>query len=247
MNEKLREAFDQIQAEEALKSSTKAFLREKTQGYTKARSVRPRAQMYAAVCACLLLLLFGGHWLFFTPTSEISIEINPYFELSVNRFDRVISVKGLNADGRELMASLDIKYRNYADAINRILENERISLLLSRDEVMTITVTGKNEAQYSEILSGIETCTADRQNTYCHYSSSEAVAAAHREGMSCGKYRAYLQLKALDPDISPEDVQNMTMRELLDLIDSLSANGEGSAPSQDSGWENGHHEHGHGH
>lgn len=247
MNDRLKTAFEQIHAENALKESTREYIIEKTCGYAHTPHTKPRVYRYAAAFACLLLLLFGGHWLFFTPTSEISIEINPYLELSINRFDRVISVKGLNADGRELTASLDVKYHNYADAIDRILENEQISLLLSSDEIMTITVTGRNEGQSAEILSGIETCTSGRQNTYCHYSSSEEVAAAHNEGLSCGKYRAYLQLKALDPDISSEDVQNMTMREILNLIASLSGSSDNPEPQPDSTPEHGHHNHGHNH
>ena len=35
MNGKIKEAFIQVQAEEALKSRTKAFLAQKTRGYTK--------------------------------------------------------------------------------------------------------------------------------------------------------------------------------------------------------------------
>lgn len=240
----VKQAFNQIQAEEALKSSTRRFLAQKTKGYTKA--AKQQYHIYAAACACLLFLLVGGRWLYFTPTSAISIDINPSLELGVNRFDRIISVEGLNADGREFAKGLDIKYKNYADAMDQILENKSITALLSNDEIMTITITGLNEIQSAEILSEIETCTAGQRNTYCYFSSPSEAAAAHEAGLSYGKYRAFLELQILDPDITPEAIQNMTMRELRDLIDRLSVDHENET-SSDSDREYGGHGSGSGH
>ncbi len=76
----------------------------------------------------------------FTPTVEISIDVNPSIELGVNRFDKIISVSSYNNDGQELVDSLDIKYLDYAQAIDQILRNESVNALLSNNEVMTIGV-----------------------------------------------------------------------------------------------------------
>ena len=140
MHEKLKEAFDQIQAEEELKSRTKEYIFHKTNGYTQKKAVNYRVLLSAA--ACMMLFVFSGHWLYFTPTTEISIDINPSMELAVNRFDRVISVDGYNDDGEELAASLDIKYMNYSDAVNEFIESDAVTSLLSENEIMSITVTG---------------------------------------------------------------------------------------------------------
>lgn len=223
MNDRIKEAFHQIQADEALKSRTKAFLAQKTGNYSRPVPRRQsRAFTACAACACLLFLLFGGRWLYFTPTSVISIDINPSIELSVNRFDRVISVDGFNADGQKLADTIDLKHKNYAAAVELLLENRDIAALLSENEVLTITVTGTSTAQSAKIYKRLETCTSGHQNTYCYVSSSEETADAHKSGLSCGKYRAYLELQALDPNITPEEVQGMTMREIQDLIESLS-------------------------
>lgn len=220
MNNKIKEAFAQIQAEEELKNATKAYLIQKTHGYKKTVWQKPR--MYVAVCTCLLCLLLGGQWFYFTPTSEISIDINPSLELSVNRFDRVISINGVNADGQEFADTLDIKFKKCADAIARILESNDISILLSNDEILTITVIGSDEKHSAKILSEIEGCTAHKRNVYCYFSSSNEVEAAHEAGLSYGKYRAFLELQKLDPDITPDAVQGMTMREIRGLMAELS-------------------------
>lgn len=238
MSKRIRETFEEIRADENLKEKTRAFLVRKTNGYTKSAKRLP--YVCAAACACLLILLIGGPMLYFTPTSVISIDINPSLELNVNRFDRIISVNGLGADGQELAAAVDLKFLDYKSGLEQILENQRVAALLSGDEVLTITVTGPDETQSVRIYSEIEAYTSGHKNTYCYHSSSAEVADAHESGLSCGKYRAFLELLALDPGITTEAVQNMTMREILDLIDSLSCGHDSeAAPEHDA--EDDHH------
>ena len=65
-------------------------------------------------------------------------------------------------------------------------------------------------------------------------------------GFSCGKYKALLELQQLNPDINPEAVQEMTMREIRELIDHCLDDGEDGSPSPNPE-KNGHHGHGGGH
>lgn len=230
MHDALKEAFDQVRAEEALKERTRAFLWQKTRGYTRSAPPPGRRWIPAAVCLVLLTVtLWGGIWLYFTPTMEISVDINPSIELGVNRFDRVISVDGYNEDGQALAQLLDVKYQDFEDAIDRILENETVSTLLSGDGLLSITVVGEDDAQAARVLTRIESCTAGRENVCCYAAHAEDVETAHALGLSCGKYRMYQELLALDPDIRVDEVRGMTMRELQTLIDSLAA---GEAPAQ---------------
>lgn len=242
MNKAFKELFGPIQAEEALKDRTKAFLAQKTHGYTRTDTGRLRYRICAVSCACALLMILGGRWLYFTPTAQISIDINPSIELNINRFDRVISVNGFNEDGRELSDSFDVTYKNYAEAMEQILNYDRIRALLSDGEIMAITVIGSDGQQSAKILSDVEMCTARHHNTYCYFARSDEVAAAHETGLSCGKYRAFLELRLLDPDITPETVQGMTMGEIRELMDKLSADSDNDISSNGS-CGNGHHGH----
>lgn len=243
MNRAFKELFGPITASEGLKERTQEFLAEQS----RARAEKRRRPVYAlAACACLLLLLLGGRWLYFTPTAEISIDINPSLELGINRFDRVVCVSAFNEDGQALVDTLDVKNKSYTQAIEQLLDHESVTALLSDGAVMTITVVGSDGAQSASILSGVEACTAGHRNTYCHAATSEEVAGAHESGLSCGKYRAFLELQQLDPSITPEDVRGMTMREIQDLIDSLRTEGGAESstsppPSPTSTWGGGHH------
>ena len=246
MNNALRELFGPIRAEEDFKDRTRAFLAERTQNYAERPVKRHRYPAYAAACACLALALLGGRWLYFTPTAAISMDINPSLELSVNRFDRVIAVTGFNEDGRELSNALDVKYKDYAQAVEQVLHHDSVTALLSVGEVMTITVVGPDEQQSAKLLSGVEACAAGQHNIDCHSARPEEAAAAHEAGLSCGKYRAFLELQRLDPDITPEAVQGMTMREIRDMTGRLSSDGGGDFPPS-GGWGGGHHGDGGGH
>lgn len=246
LNEKLKDVFDQVQAEEDLKEKTRAFLARKTQEYKKARTVKYKYLIPAAACLIFVLFGFGGYWLYFTPTADISVDINPSIELGINRFDKVVSVSSYNDDGQDLLDSINIKYMDYTEAVDQILASENIAALLDNDAVMTITVVGSDGEQSARLLSGVESCTEGQKNTHCYCADSDEVSQAHQMGLSYGKYRAYLELQALDTDITPEEVQGMTMREIRDLIDSLSGDGEAETQAESNGYHKNGNGHGHG-
>lgn len=235
MDDRLRKAWNGVRAGEELKNRTKTVLSEKTSGYTRGKAGASRRLIAAA--ACLLLMVLSGHWLYFTPTVEISIDVNPSIELGVNRFDRVISVSSCNQEGEELAEGLDIKYLDYLEAVEQILTSEEIDALLSGSEVMTIGVIGAEEGQAAEVLAEIEARTAGEANMYCFYADPEEVSQAHEAGLSYGKYKAFLELQGLDPTVTPEEVQTMTMREIRDRIAQLS---DGDSGEASLGQGNGH-------
>ncbi len=222
MYDRMKDAFDRVHAEEALKEKTRDYLYEKTNGYSKKKVFCHGFRYGLSAAICALLIFIGGNWLYFTPTAEISIDINPSIELSVNRFDKVISVNGYNEDGNILAEQLDIKFADYTEAIDEVMRNEKIADLLSDDAVMTIAVVGDGEKQSQPILSGVKRCTAKQKNTYCYCAQKDEVEKAHEMGLSYGRYKAYLELRELNPDITAEEVREMTMREIRDLIAELS-------------------------
>ena len=83
--------------------------------------------------------------MYFVPTAVISIDINPSIELEINRFNKVVQVKNYNKDGEELSEELDIRFLNYSQAVENILNNTTIINLLSQDELLSITVISNQE------------------------------------------------------------------------------------------------------
>lgn len=232
MNKQWKEAFDQIHAEDRLKDHTMEYLSRK---FYRRRYLRFSAlHGIAAAAACLVVLfLAGGSWLYFTPDAFISIDINPSLELGINRFDRVVSVEGWTEDGDNPADSLDIRYMDYTDAIEKLLSDQVIEDYLSQDGLMYLTVACEDTSRHDEIMKNVEACASEHTNIRCHSGDMEEMHEAHSEGLSFGKYRAYLKLKELDPSFTADDIRDLSMREILDLIEEYSAGSSEESRSRD--------------
>lgn len=226
MKSELKQAFDSIHAQEELKARTRTVL---------ARRCAPRRprplRMAVAVCALFFLMLLGGGTLYFSPVAVISVDVNPSLEMSVNRFDRVVDVRGYNEEGDALAQAVPLRFLNYEQAVERLLSSEQMQSYLNEDAALSIGVIGADAQRCGAMMNRLENCTAD-SNAHCYTAGSEVLDEAHELGMSCGKYQAFLQLQALDPTVTPEQVQDMTMREIRDRLNQL------GAPSTQAG---GHH------
>lgn len=216
MENKLKTAFDAVRAEEELKAGTKDFLHQRL--YTDRRRTAAVPKRLAA-CFAAAFLCAGGYFAYITPVAAVSIDINPSLELEINRFDRVVDVTGYNAAGEALAAELELRHMKYEDAVNAVTENEMVAACLAAGETLEITVAGKTEeitAEMERCLSGCAHVTEEQVHCADHWKDVET---AHEAGLSLGKYRAYLAAQEEDPQLTPEDVQDMTMREIHELAE----------------------------
>lgn len=235
MKNRLQDAFDQIHAEQDLKDRTMAFLENAAGGYGKRRTITTKWLAAAAACLALLLSAGIGYSAYLTPAFVISIDINPSIELGINRFDKVVSVDTYNEDGYVVMSAMDVYDLDYGDALEQILADKDMKEYIVQNQLIAITVFGRNEEKNDEMLDHVAASTACYTNVRCSSGNSQEVAAAHEAGMSFGKYKAFLELKALDPDITVEDIQGFTMRQIWDRIDELSGNTDGTDRNDGTG------------
>ncbi len=244
MNDKIRDAFDAVHADEALKQRTREYLGKTVYRRGGRRNTALRRLGPAMAAACLLLALcVGGAYLYFTPTAFISIDVNPSLELGVNCFDRIVTVEAYNEDGQALAGGLSVKNLDYREALEQILADQDVEVYMT-EGILSLTVAGENEDQCAEIYQAMENCASEHRNVRCHAGSSDTIEEAHSEGMSVGKYQAYLILLELDPDTTVEQVQNMSMYEIYQLIYTY-AREQGIEPPI-GGWHE-HSGHGYGH
>ena len=122
--------------------------------------------------------------------------------------------------------------------MKQVLSSDAVASLLAEDAVMTIAVSGTDTEQSARVLSDMESCTAGNRSTYCYSAATEDVNAARELGLPYAKYRVLLEIQALDPSITAEDIREMSMREIQALLESLSGEEE-SAPGGNAG--NGQH------
>ena len=84
-----------------------------------------RALVWAASAAVLLLACTTSAWAYYTPYSYVSLDVNPSIEFSLNRFNIVLSAKGVNDDGEEILNGLhlgNLKYLPIEDAITQTVD-----------------------------------------------------------------------------------------------------------------------------
>lgn len=251
MNRRIFEAFDNVHAEDELKRRTKEAVSAKTQ------KASPKLRIYskalAAVCACCLLLLvgLGGYRFYMAPVSTISVDVNPSIELEVNRFDKIVAVNSYNEDGKQLADSVNLKNLSYSDALNVLMSSDIMCAYIEQGEYVSIMVIGSTDEKSEEMLMQISSCKyASQRNVTFQCGNKDEVDTAHELGLSYGKYQAFLELQALDPSVTAEDVQSMTMKQLRERINELSdssndfssCNGNESNPSSNgNGNGNGQH------
>ena len=219
MNDNIKKAFDGLYADEQLKLKTKQYVKEKVyeKRYIKQR-IFIKKYVYAFLICFVICGISGGGFLYFTPTTVLSIDINPSVEIDINRFDKVIGAESYNEDGTELIKTLDIMYKSYDKAFDEIMYSELIKNYLSQNEILSVAVVKTKDDQGDSILDYVKKCTDGQKNVLCYSVTSEEMSKAHSLGLSCGKYKAYLELLNENPQITPEEIKEMTMREIRNML-----------------------------
>ncbi|MGO5115304.1 hypothetical protein ACTQ33_09775 [Candidatus Avoscillospira sp. LCP25S3_F1] len=142
------EAFDAVQADEALKARTVAAV---TQELSARRRTAHPVRRWAAAATCALVILggLGGYQVYATPTATVRIDLPETVELEVNRFGRVVSATGTEAD---------IYHQTYDEALTAIFAECPM-------ENVAVAVDG-DPGQCAAISDAVERCSGGK--AYCH-------------------------------------------------------------------------------
>lgn len=91
------------------------FVRIKNQNYSvgqvimmKKQSVFSKITLAGSAVAAVLVLSVGV-WAYTNPYAYVSIDVNPSIEYTLNRFDRVLTVKAVNDDGQTILKEVGLK------------------------------------------------------------------------------------------------------------------------------------------
>lgn len=213
MANRIKEAFDPIQAPERLKRRTKAALRKKTFDYGRNILRLRQHRQHIAAAVMSLALAVSGVGLWFLPAASIAVDINPSIELKVNALDRVITLRGRNSDGIELANTIDVTGMPYGDAMQRILLSRGLKPYLKSGSAITITVADGSPTHGEEMLSNV-LCRAyniaQEENIIYFQVDWETVKAAQAAELCIPRYLAWQQLRQKDPSVTTEDVRQMS-------------------------------------
>lgn len=246
---RVQKSMENIRASEELKQNTLRYLEMQRTGMKCSIFQRKPyiALRYAMAVICIFLLAgTGGYAVYSRPVSYISIDVNPSIELAINRFDKVVSAKGYNADGQDILQHVALKNISYVQAIDRLLQDAYYSRFLNRDSPLVLTVVSDHSDAMLEQIHANDSFQALDALTYS--SDAACMNEAHLHEMSFGKYRAFLELSQYDADITVEDCHGMSMGEIQNRIKTCQGhNGKNAAEGNPvKGHQNGHSKsHGH--
>ena len=230
---RIRESMEGIRASRELKANTLEYL--ERQRSRCSRPVWRRGVSYVLAAAmCLLLMLgVGGYTLYGTPTSYISMDVNPSIELEINRYGRVVAAEAYNADGQDVLQHLSLKNKPYVQAVSNLLEDEVYKKYLVDNATLVFTIISDSPEVIREELNSIDVGKSYQVLTYT--SDSHCMEEAHQYEMSFGKYRAYLELAEYDRSVTVEDCHGMSMEEIQNRIEGCRQHEE-SEHHENHGW-----------
>ncbi|HOS69883.1 MAG TPA: anti-sigma factor domain-containing protein, partial [Bacillota bacterium] len=122
----------------------------------KQRKIYPISKRLAGLAACFMACIFlsTGVYAYYTPCSYVSVDINPSLSLSLNRFERVISVNPLTEDAVDLIKDAkSLKNQNIDTALSEIIKTASDKGYIdeeTEDEIVVI-VSAKNPKQEKKL------------------------------------------------------------------------------------------------
>ncbi|WCN38351.1 anti-sigma factor domain-containing protein [Aneurinibacillus uraniidurans] len=190
---------------------------------------RPWRNVTYAAAACLLLLLSGiplWNLLFTTAYAAVSIDINPSFELEVNKQYQVTDLHPLNEEAKTLAPSIAWKDRELTAVTSDIIQDAKKSGFLKQNQDILIVPVGLDNADASrEVLHKIEQQASvlaqqggEGVTVTLMEGTKEAREAAQKEGMSVGKYALYDSVRHMDSSFSADQIKKLSITEISSAI-----------------------------
>lgn len=166
-----------------------------------AKWIAGAASMVAAAAICTT-----GAYAYYTPTDYVSLDVNPSVEYSINLFDRILSVKAVNDDGKELLSDLDLNNKTIEDGVRETLDKLIADGYLSDDPGSGVVITTSNdkfdqaEQLAAELEQEVRTYLESREGIAVEVDAEavapERVQEARELGVTPGKLNLVDQLQA---------------------------------------------------
>jgi hypothetical protein len=184
----------------------------------------------ASIAACFLACIFlsTGVYAYYTPYSYVSVDINPSIALSLNRFERVISVDPLSEDAAGFIKDTkDLKNQNIDNALSEIIKSasEKGYIDENTENQVMVVVSAKNSNQEKKLASAVNKAAVKElskvnksSEVTVEKTSVESYKTAISNKVSPGREILADKLREINPEIKDEEVRNMTVKEVVKLI-----------------------------
>lgn len=192
------------------------------------KAAKPRKKLVWATSAAAVICTFSvGAWMFFSPYTYVSLDVNPSIEYSVNRFDLVLSAEGVNEDGENILINLNLQYKPITDAVNdTVNEIENQGYFEGEEPGGVIIATSSEDEEGAQDLADELQDEIDEEldedvEIEALSVGRERVLEARTLGITPGKLNLIEKLQASSDDpesIKVEDWMNKPVKEIMKTI-----------------------------
>ncbi len=210
----------------------------------KTRRRPPLRRFVQLLAACLVVgALAAGTFAYAGETAQVQLDGGATVELGINRWGRVVRADASDDSLDALVDGLGLVGRSCPDALEVLAGSAEVQQALDGSGgAVTIVATCANAAQLDATLADCEQAAAGfGHGSCCMAADAETAAAASEAGMGVARYAVYLEIAALDPDVSLDECRGMSMRALRDLLADLEAqagvDGDGAVADDGCGTE----------
>jgi hypothetical protein len=182
-----------------------------------------------AAAAAALVVLGGGSYAYCKPFGTVSLDVNPSIEYTINRFDRVIDVNGVNDDGSDILAGLSIKNIRNKDieaAIEATIEQIEAEGYMEEEEgnYVVITANTGKEKHTEKLIGRLDRSVALNRgvNSIAVKVSDDELDEAHKQGISAGKKIMVDRLEEIsEEEIDREEWGRKSVRDIVKEYDRI--------------------------
>ena len=190
-----------------------------------------------AAAAAAVAIVTGG-FTYLRPYGVVSLDVNPSIEYTINRFDRVLKVNGVNEDGESILAQIDTKSlinKNIENAIDDTIDRiEAEGYISDADENYVVLTANTDEEIHTEtLLTSLEGQVKQRDNIepISFNVSRDELDEAHKQGLSAGRKIMVDRLEeASDNNIDRDEWSKRSVRDMVREYDRLQGGGHEDMP-----------------
>jgi len=184
----------------------------------------------ARVAACFLACIFlsTGVYAYFTPYSYVSVDINPSISISLNRFERVLSVNPLTEDAVSIINNTrNLKNQDIDRALSEIIKSASDEGYIDQEtENQIVVVVSTKDPKQEKKLEDTVTAATEKELLKVNKNSGVMVektsVASYKTALSNktspGKEMLSGKLKEVNPEIKDEEVKKMSVKEVMNMI-----------------------------
>lgn len=232
METTFKKVLSQIKADDELKKRTAEYVLNADSNIVSINSaaaikkkpfLAKRLVAAACIAAVLCALPIGAYAYYKTPTSYISVDINPSVELGINAFGKVVTVKAYNTDGETIISGLQLVNSNVESAVRLIVKSASQNGFIKDDGSSFISVTAetnnekKAEALIQDAQTGAEEAITAEDDQATILSDNTALNRRDEAlalGITPGKLNLIQKLQELDPTIQTDDYKGASVSDI---------------------------------